>query len=37
MAALAQMVVKRGNPFILEETVRTLVEMGALASVGRIG
>jgi hypothetical protein len=31
MAPLAQMVVKRGNPFFLEETVRTLVETGALA------
>ncbi len=28
---LAQMLVKRGNPFFLEETVRTLVETGALA------
>ena len=25
------MLVKRGNPFFLEETVRTLVETGALA------
>ncbi len=28
---LKQMLVKRGNPFFLEETVRTLVETGALA------
>jgi class 3 adenylate cyclase/tetratricopeptide (TPR) repeat protein len=28
---LTQMLVKRGNPFFLEETVRTLVETGALA------
>src|SRR5262245_7113848 len=27
---LAQMLVKRGNPFVLEETVRTLVETGVL-------
>jgi class 3 adenylate cyclase/tetratricopeptide (TPR) repeat protein len=31
LAFLAQMLVKRGNPFFLEETVRTLVETGALA------
>ena len=31
LAALTQMLVKRGNPFFLEETVRTLVESGALA------
>lgn len=31
MTPLAQMLVKRGNPFFLEETVRTLVETGALA------
>jgi predicted ATPase len=31
LAALTQMLVKRGNPFFLEETVRTLVETGALA------
>src|SRR5262249_46331935 len=30
LAPLMQMLVKRGNPFFLEETVRTLVEMGAL-------
>jgi class 3 adenylate cyclase/tetratricopeptide (TPR) repeat protein len=30
LASLTQMLVKRGNPFFLEETVRTLVEMGAL-------
>jgi class 3 adenylate cyclase/tetratricopeptide (TPR) repeat protein len=30
LAPLAQMLVKRGNPFFLEETVRTLVETGAL-------
>ena len=30
VAPLAQMLVKRGNPFFLEETVRTLVETGAL-------
>src|SRR5205814_6226396 len=30
-APLTQMLVKRGNPFFLEETVRTLVETGALA------
>jgi hypothetical protein len=28
------MLVKRGNPFFLEETVRTLVETGALAGSG---
>ena len=28
---LKQMLMKRGNPFFLEETVRTVVEMGALA------
>jgi tetratricopeptide (TPR) repeat protein len=31
VAPLTQMLVKRGNPFFLEETVRTLVETGALA------
>ena len=31
LTQLAQMLVKRGNPFFLEETVRTLVETGALA------
>jgi class 3 adenylate cyclase/tetratricopeptide (TPR) repeat protein len=31
LASLTQMLVKRGNPFFLEETVRTLVETGALA------
>src|SRR5262245_2961308 len=31
LAPLMQMLVKRGNPFFLEETVRTLVETGALA------
>jgi tetratricopeptide (TPR) repeat protein len=31
LAPLRQMLVKRGNPFFLEETVRTLVETGALA------
>ena len=31
MTPLTQMLVKRGNPFFLEETVRTLVETGALA------
>jgi class 3 adenylate cyclase len=31
LAPLTQMLVKRGNPFFLEETVRTLVESGALA------
>src|SRR4029453_7351492 len=31
LAALTQMLMKRGNPFFLEETVRTLVETGALA------
>ena len=30
LAPLTQMLVKRGNPFFLEETVRTLVESGAL-------
>jgi class 3 adenylate cyclase/tetratricopeptide (TPR) repeat protein len=30
LAQLMQMLVKRGNPFFLEETVRTLVEAGAL-------
>ena len=30
VAPLAQMLVRRGNPFFLEETVRTLVETGAL-------
>jgi hypothetical protein len=29
LAPLTQMLVKRGNPFFLEETVRTLVEAGA--------
>jgi len=31
LGPLTQMLVKRGNPFFLEETVRTLVETGALA------
>jgi class 3 adenylate cyclase/tetratricopeptide (TPR) repeat protein len=31
LVPLTQMLVKRGNPFFLEETVRTLVEAGALA------
>ena len=31
LASLTEMLVKRGNPFFLEETVRTLVETGALA------
>ena len=31
LASLTQMLVKRGNPFFLEETVRTLAETGALA------
>jgi tetratricopeptide (TPR) repeat protein len=31
LASLTQMLVKRGSPFFLEETVRTLVETGALA------
>jgi tetratricopeptide (TPR) repeat protein len=31
LAPLTEMLVKRGNPFFLEETVRTLVETGALA------
>jgi class 3 adenylate cyclase/tetratricopeptide (TPR) repeat protein len=31
LAPLTQMLVKRGNPFFLEETVRTLVETAALA------
>src|SRR5262249_45574822 len=31
LAPLTQMLVKRGNPFFLEETVRALVETGALA------
>src|SRR5437867_6514345 len=35
LAPLTQMLVKRGNPFFLEETVRTLVETGAL--VGQRG
>ena len=30
LAPLKQLLVKRGNPFFLEETVRTLVETGAL-------
>jgi predicted ATPase len=30
LVALTQMLVKRGNPFFLEETVRTLVETGTL-------
>ena len=30
LASLTQMLVKRGNPFFLEETVRTLIETGAL-------
>ena len=35
LAPLTQMLVKRGNPFFLEETVRTLVETGALAGERR--
>src|SRR5262249_42815180 len=35
MTPLTQMLVKRGNPFFLEETVRTLVETGALAGKRR--
>ena len=31
LGSLKQLLVKRGNPFFLEETVRTLVETGALA------
>ena len=31
LAPLKQLLVKRGNPFFLEETVRTLVETKALA------
>ena len=31
LVPLTQMLVKRGNPFFLEETLRTLVETGALA------
>src|SRR2546426_6585707 len=31
LGPLTRMLVKRGNPFFLEETVRTLVETGALA------
>ena len=31
LAPLKQMLVKRGNPFFVEETVRTLMETGALA------
>jgi class 3 adenylate cyclase/tetratricopeptide (TPR) repeat protein len=31
LAPLKQLLVKRGNPFFLEETVRTLVETGVLA------
>jgi class 3 adenylate cyclase/tetratricopeptide (TPR) repeat protein len=31
LGPLTQILVKRGNPFFLEETVRTLVETGALA------
>ncbi len=31
LVPLTQMLVKRGNPFFLEETVRTLVETGVLA------
>jgi class 3 adenylate cyclase/tetratricopeptide (TPR) repeat protein len=31
LAPLTRMLVRRGNPFFLEETVRTLVETGALA------
>jgi tetratricopeptide (TPR) repeat protein len=31
LGPLRQLLVKRGNPFFLEETVRTLVESGALA------
>jgi predicted ATPase len=34
LAPLMQMLVKRGNPFFLEETVRTLVETGALGGSG---
>src|SRR3970282_410388 len=31
LASLKQLLVRRGNPFFLEETVRTLVETKALA------
>jgi tetratricopeptide (TPR) repeat protein len=31
LAPLTRMLIKRGNPFFLEETVRTMVETGALA------
>jgi hypothetical protein len=31
LATLKQMLVKRGNPFFLEESMRTLVEVKALA------
>jgi class 3 adenylate cyclase/tetratricopeptide (TPR) repeat protein len=31
LAPLKQLLIKRGNPFFVEETVRTLVETGALA------
>jgi len=31
LAPLRQLLIRRGNPFFLEETVRTLVETGALA------
>jgi predicted ATPase len=34
LAPLKQLLVKRGNPFFLEETVRTLVETKALAGEG---
>jgi class 3 adenylate cyclase/tetratricopeptide (TPR) repeat protein len=34
LVPLKQLLVKRGNPFFLEETVRTLVEMKALAGEG---
>ena len=33
LTPLTQMLVKRGNPFFLEETVRTLVETGVLSGV----
>jgi class 3 adenylate cyclase/tetratricopeptide (TPR) repeat protein len=35
LAPLKQLLVKRGNPFVLEETVRTLVETKALAGEPR--
>src|SRR6185503_18635368 len=36
LAPLKQLLIKRGNPFFLEETVRTLVEKGAGRRAGAL-